>query len=191
VIDLLPEILEQCRQKEPTAFAELVIRFQEKALDLAQSITQDRHLAEDAVQQAFLIAYCRLNQLKNDNSFPGWFRQIVRTQSLKVVQKKVIDPNEFEALQKPDISPSEQFEYQELREMIRQSLLKLSEMNRQTVELFYLNEQSCSEVAKTLNIPSGTVRRRLHQARNHLQSILKDYYEIPLIETTQKNEIPF
>lgn len=190
MIDLLPTILERCRQREPSAFAELVKRFQEKALDLARSLTGDRHLAEDVVQQAFLVAYCQLNQLKNDMAFPGWFRQIVRTQSLKIVQQKNIDPKELDALQRSHFSPSEQIELQELRDMIRQSLSKLSETHRLTMELFYLDEHSCNEVAETLNVPSGTVRRRLHQARNQLRSMLKDY-EGSFAETEQKNEFPF
>ncbi|MHC4386773.1 MAG: RNA polymerase sigma factor [Planctomycetota bacterium] len=186
--DLLHEILERCRLREQSAFTELVKRFQDRSLDLARSLTEDQHLAEDVVQQAFLIAFCKLDQLKNDDAFPGWFRQIVRTQALRITRKKKANLRELRLPQESDLLPDQQIEQQELRNMIRQSLSELSKQNQQTTELFYFNEQSCGEVAKTLNIPSGTVRRRLHEARNQLRCLLKHCCEDT--DTEQENKIP-
>lgn len=176
---LLIEVLECCRKGEQAAFEEIVKRFQSKALDLAKSLIGDKHLAEDAVQSAFMTAFCRLSQLRQPEAFAGWLRQIVRTEALKVIRKNQKSRQEISEQEDNQLSPIEKIEFEELRQIVRKSLSELSRDNRQTAELFYLDEQSCAEVADTLNIPTGTVKRRLYDVRQKLQDVLGDYLEQP------------
>jgi RNA polymerase sigma-70 factor (ECF subfamily) len=179
VAKLLIEVLECCRKGEQAAFEEIVKRFQSKALDLAKSLIGDKHLAEDAVQSAFMTAFCRLSQLRQPEAFAGWLRQIVRTEALKVIRKNQKSRQEISEQEDNQLSPIEKIEFEELRQIVRKSLSELSRDNRQTAELFYLDEQSCAEVADTLNIPTGTVKRRLYDVRQKLQDVLGDYLEQP------------
>ncbi|MHC4551712.1 MAG: RNA polymerase sigma factor, partial [Planctomycetota bacterium] len=78
--ELLTDLLERCQHGDPAAYQAIVRRFQGKGLDLASSLIGDRHLAEDAVQNAFLTAFSRMDQLREPAAFAGWFRQIVRTE---------------------------------------------------------------------------------------------------------------
>jgi len=192
---LLIEVLECCRKGEQAAFEEIVKRFQSKALDLARSLIRDKHLAEDAVQSAFMTAFCRLKQLRQPEAFAGWFRQIVRTEALKVIRKNQKNYQEISEQDSNQLSPIEKIELEELRQIVRKSLAELSRDNRQTAELFYLDEQSCAEVANTLNVPAGTVKRRLYDVRQKLQDVLGDYLEQPKGKRKAKrkkdNEISF
>jgi RNA polymerase sigma factor (sigma-70 family) len=194
VAELLVEVLERCRKGEQTAFKEIVRRFQNKALDLARSLIGDKHLAEDAVQSAFLNAFCRLSQLRQAEAFPGWFRQIVRTEALKVIHKNNKSRQEIAEQDGNQLSPIEKIEQEELRQIVRKSLSELSQDNRQTAELFYLDEQSCAEIANILNIPTGTVKRRLYDVRQKLQDELQGYIEQPRAkrkaERKKKRQIP-
>jgi len=65
--------------KRLAAFGELVTRFQGMAYGYAYSILGDFHLAEDAAQDAFVMAFQKLNGLRDPKAFPGWLRRIVRT----------------------------------------------------------------------------------------------------------------
>jgi len=188
VAELLIEVLQRCRKGEQTAFEEIVKRFQNKALDLAGALIGDKHLAEDAVQSAFLNAFCRLSQLRQAEAFPGWLRQIVRTEALKIIRKN--DKSREEIVEQNDNQPSpiEEAEQEELRQIVRKSLSQLSKDNRQTTELFYLDEQSCAEIANTLNIPTGTVKRRLYDARQKLQDVLGGYLEQPRAKRKAKRK---
>ena len=98
-------------------------------------------------------------------------------EALRVAQKNKVSSEIYTHSQSNDSLPIEYLELQELREMIHRSLSKLSKTNQETAKAFYLDEKNCNEIAKTLGIPSGTVRRRLHQARNQLRSMLKGYCE--------------
>jgi RNA polymerase sigma factor (sigma-70 family) len=179
VAELLIEVLQRCRKGEQSAFEEIVKRFQNKALDLAGALIGDKHLAEDAVQSAFLTAFCRLSQLRQDEAFPGWLRQIVRTEALKVIRKNDKSREEIGEQEDNQPWPIEKMQREELGQIIRKSLAELSEINRQTAELFYLDEQSCAEIANTLNVPTGTVKRRLYDARQKLRDALEGYFEGP------------
>ena len=186
--ELLADLLERCRKGDQFAYQVVVKRFQNKALDLAKALIGDRHLAEDAIQEAFLTAFCRLNQLREPAAFVGWFRQIVRTEALRVVRKNSRNREKVVGYQSNQLSPLEKIELEELRQIIHQALSGLSESSRETAELFYLDEQSCAEVAQTLNVPNGTVKRRLHDTRQKLRDILLGYIEEPAAKRKAKRK---
>ena len=186
--ELLADLLERCRKGEQSAYQVVVKRFQGKALDLAKALIGDKHLAEDAIQEAFLTAFCRLNQLREPAAFVGWFRQIVRTEALRVVRKNSRGREKVAGYQSNPLSPLDKIELEELRQIIHQALSELSESNRQTAELFYLDEQSCAQVAHTLNVPKGTVKRRLYDTRQKLRDILLSYVEQPEAKRKKKRK---
>ena len=184
----LADLLERCRKGDQSACRIVVNRFQEKALDLAKALIGDKHLAEDAIQEAFLTAFCRLNQLREPAAFVGWFRQIVRTEALRVVRKNSRNREQILDHQSNQLSPLERAELEELRQIIHRALSGLSESSRQTAELFYLDEQSCAEVANVLNVPMGTVKRRLHDTRQKLRNMLLGYVEEPATRKVVKRK---
>ena len=186
--ELLADLLGRCRKGDQSAYQVVVKRFQNKALDLAKALIGDRHLAEDAIQEAFLTAFCRLNQLREPAAFVGWFRQIVRTEALKVVRNNSRNREKVVDYQSNQPSPLEKVELEELQQIIHQALSGLSESSRQTAELFYLDEQSCAQVAHTLNVPKGTVKRRLYDTRQKLRDILLSYVEQPEAKRKKKRK---
>ena len=173
--ETLSDLLTRCRGGDQDAYQVVIRRFQSKALDLAATLIGDRHLAEDAVQNAFWTAFTRLDQLREPDAFAGWFRQIVRTEAVRIARKK--HPNRQTEMDEPidNLSPHTIAAGQELRQLVQQAFDALPETNRQTAEMFYLDEQSCAQVAQKLSVPAGTVRRRLYDARQQLRKFLQGY----------------
>lgn len=186
--ELLADLLERCRKGDQSAYHILVRRFQAKALDLAAALVGDRHLAEDVIQEAFLTAFSRLNQLRQPEAFAGWFRQIVRNQALKTARKNDKAKEELVEHQGKQLTPAENIERQELRQIVCKALAELPKSSRETAELFYLDQQSYIEVANTLNVPKGTVKRRLHDARQQLRGMLLGYVEMPVAKRKTKRK---
>ena len=173
--ELLSELLARVRAGDASAVGVLVARFWPRAVEFASALMRDEHLAEDAVQRAFIKALGRLDDLREANAFPGWFRQIVRTETLAMIrQQRVVDPQPpRDAIEKPDRAA----EREELRQIVRSALAALPPRGRETAELFYLSELECPEVARRLDVPAGTVKRRLHDARRKLRELLSGYME--------------
>ena len=172
----LAQLLVRCRARDGAAVAVLVERFEPGARDLAQAWLRDGVLAEDAVQEAFVTALARLDQLREPDAFPGWFRQIVRTHANRLSRKRreVPLPAGAEAISHQD-SAAEALLREELHEEVRRALGALPRAGREAAQLFYLDELSCRQVAAQLEIPAGTVRRRLHDARRRLRGMLLGY----------------
>jgi len=173
------ELLEECKRGEVDSFAVIVGRFRKWAHDLAWSILRDEHLAEDAVQASFLKAYSRLVELRDLEAFPGWLRQIIRSEACGMarLRRRRLVENRL-GCSREEASPFERAEQEELCRRVRRALQTLSPVNRKTAELFYLNEQDCEQIARTLRVPPGTVRRRLHDVRRKLRDMLEEQEEV-------------
>jgi RNA polymerase sigma-70 factor (ECF subfamily) len=177
VTELLEELVARCGRGDHTAAAALVSRFRSYAMNLAVRILNDRHLAEDAVQEAFFTAFDRLDDLRTPAAFPGWLRQIVRTNAMRIGRRLESTSRACEPAEVHSPSPPQLAEREELRQVVRAALESLPARSRETAALFYLNELDHHRVADALNVPSGTVRRRLHDARRHLRDRLAGYLE--------------
>ena len=145
-------------------------------------------MVEDVVQEAFISALGRLDDLRNPEAFPGWFRQIVRTQAARIRRKRHEVPLEGGTYVAASDSPDKSAERAELRELVREALLNLPDVGRETTELFYFHEHSCSEISDMLSVPVGTVKRRLHDARKRLRGMLLGYVGDESFPVTRKKK---
>jgi RNA polymerase sigma factor (sigma-70 family) len=170
--ELLSELLAKVQAGDASAAAVLVARFQPRAVEFAAALIGDEHLAEDAVQSAFMKALARLKELREPRAFPGWFRQIVRTEALGLVRRR-------SAQSLPSVapeSPADAAAREEMCRAVRDALAALPPRGRETAELFYLGELACPEVARRLDVPAGTIKRRLHDARKKLRAMLLPFF---------------
>jgi RNA polymerase sigma factor (sigma-70 family) len=179
--ELLSELLVRCRAGEKSAVEELVRRFRPWAVDFSAALLGgDTHLAEDAVQSAFMTAFSRLNELRDPNAFAGWFRQIVRTETRRILRRRRLDAADV-ANQDPSddrASPPNHAESNERRTAVRAAIESLPRRASEAAALHYLHELEVREVARRLSIPTGTVKRRLHDAREKLRERLRN--QLPL-----------
>jgi RNA polymerase sigma factor (sigma-70 family) len=166
------ELLEAAAARDPEAVAEVVRRFSPSAQRLAQCLLRDAALAEDAVQDAFVVAFERLSDLREPECFPAWLRQIVRTAANRIDRRRRRAALPEGAEPQDDGSlPPEEAANSELRAAVRAAVARLPPAARESVELFYFHERSVAEVARWLDVPPGTVRRRLHDARARLAAL--------------------
>jgi RNA polymerase sigma factor (sigma-70 family) len=170
---MLQQLVDGVRHGDASAIRAMVEQLQGSGYGLAVALLKDTHLAEDAVQEALIEAILRIESLRDAQALPAWFRQIVRSQCNRTVRRR--GDRTCECLPECEAagpSPAAQAAQAELRQRVRGALAELSSPNRRTAELFYLDGFSLSEVATTLDIPLGTVKRRLHDARRRLRNIL-------------------
>ena len=174
----LAELLGRCEARDDKALALLVRRFQPQSLELARALLEDRDLAEDVVQETFITALERLPELRQPDAFPSWLRQIVRTHVNRINRKRREVPlSESVEHTSKGASLCQRREREEIQRRGRQAISVLPESGRRTSELFYLDELSCTEVANVLQVPVGTVKRRLHDSRKRLRAMLLGYVD--------------
>ncbi len=149
-----------------------MLRFQDMAAGYAYSILGDFHLAEDAAQEAFLIAYRKLEDLRSPEAFPGWFKAIVWsccTQFARQKRPEMVPIEDVHDVPSGSPSPLDELEAQEMRVQIQNAVDALPETERAVTTMFYMGAHSHQEIAAFLQVSPDTVNNRLRSARKRLE----------------------
>ena len=165
--------VESAQQGESAAIAELYRRYWRAARATAYGVTGDLGLAEDATSEALYTALGSLQDLRDSQRFGPWLHTIVVRIAgrLKTAQSKETVA-ELQTL--PDvqsIEPCVNLEQRELVALIHEAVGNLSEILREAISLFYFEGYTVEQAACFLDIPAGTLKRRLHDGRHRLHDI--------------------
>jgi RNA polymerase sigma-70 factor (ECF subfamily) len=154
------------RDGDRDAFALLVRPHLVPALGAARIITGSESDGADAVQDALLLAWQRLPQLREPALFPAWFRQIVVRAATKVARRRrpiaELDLTESGSVDELD-------QALDLR-TLRRAIARLEVDDRVLLTLREFWDLSVAETARMLAIPEGTVKSKLHHAIRRLRA---------------------
>lgn len=139
--------------------------------------------AKEIVQKAFVKAWERLPDLQEDAAFAGWIRRIavnlVRDlwRSRKP-EDEIVDDDEEGALEDDAPDPSEIVDGAIEAARLREAVSRLPLAFREAIVLHYLDGNPVDEVARTLEVPRGTILSRLSRGRSRLRMELAPYREV-------------
>jgi RNA polymerase sigma factor (sigma-70 family) len=177
-----------CRTCGAEAFTPLVRRYQHAAYATALSYVRNAQDAQDIVQDAFIAAYCKLEQLRDPAKFGSWFFRIVNSRCTDLIRSRKQVDEHVQRLEKSEIGLAQRahtaFAEQALLQEVWDSIDRLPEQYRQVVLLHYLSGLSYEEIAAFLEVPKSTVVGRLQQSRKRLRQTLSET-ALEKIEKTQ------
>ena len=154
------------------AFAEIVTMFRDMARSVATARLGDAALAEDAVQEAFLAAFIKLPLLRDPEAFPGWFRTILlrHCDRIRARHERALPALDEDAAAwaRDDTDPCRMYARRLDRLMVRRILDSLPGVAREACIQRYVHGRPYEDIAGLLNIPQGTVKRRLHDAKQRI-----------------------
>lgn len=178
----IAELVREAQLGDRAAQSALYERYRESALALAYRKLGNWDEAEELVQDVFIHAFDRLEQLRVPEAFGGWLRQIVRRMAInRLTRRRVAISMESEALEAAHTSsdtPLDDVLDGERCEQVRSGLDRLGDIDRQTLEAFYIGGQSLIEMAEQFEAPIGTIKRRLHVARKRLAREMESFQAI-------------
>ena len=176
------------------AFGELVSRFQDMAFGCAFAVLGDAYLAQDIAQEAFVVAWQKLDQLREPAAFPGWFKRIVLTQCNRLTRcnRLSIVPLEAGANSAAgDPGPHDFAERRELLTKVLQAINALPENERLATTLFYVNGYTQADIGEFLEVPVSTVNKRLYSARQRLKDSVVQLFKSDLHDQRPSRDISF
>lgn len=162
------------------AFGELVIRFQDMAFACAFAVLRDAYLAQDTAQEAFVVAWQKLAQLREPAAFPGWFKRIVVTQCTRLTRCKRLQFLPLDAggdKSTDDPGPHVSAERRDLVTKVLQAINALPENERLVTTLFYVDGYTQSDIGEFLELPVTTVNKRLYSARQRLKGSVVELFK--------------
>ncbi len=154
---------------DANSFTELCRHYYPAMVAIAHSILGDRHLAEDAAQQAFAKAAVKLPQLKKESRFAGWLAVICRNIAKDMARRTenlhtTDDFSMIEAKSGDDDSTAE---------TVREAISKLSASARELIFLRYYDGMSYEQISAVLGISEQAINGRLRRAKRKMADYLR------------------
>ena len=180
------EVIAEVLDGNTEAYGELVRRYYGVVFGICYHMVKNPDDAEDLAQEAFIVAFQKLSQLKDHSRFPGWLRRIAINLCSRWIERKkreLSSLNEFSERLQADLRGTERGE--ELQRALIKALDRLPEIYRVALTLFYSDGLDYAEIAKFLEVPPSTVRGRLYKARKMLKEEV-----LRMVERSLKGQKP-
>jgi len=165
------------RDGDLEALGELYERYKAQVYRTALAITHDERVAEDILQEAFLRVYTYADGIDETVSLGPWLYRVTVNLAYSWTNRVKRWLRYLEDLFDHRASPSQwcpeaTAEEQERLQSLLQAIDALPSRHRVVVVLYYLEGLSLGEIAYVLGIPEGTVKSRLHYARESLRKVI-------------------
>ena len=167
------DLIEQAQRGDQEAFTDLVRPRIDRLYAIAQRIVRDVDRAEDALQDALVIAWRDLRGLRDPARFDAWVhRLVVRTCITAAVRDRQAAANLF--LLPPDLPGLDDALLSVAdRDQLERGFRRLDPEQRALLVLRHYAGLETAEIAETLGIPHGTARSRLHHAHRAMRAALE------------------
>lgn len=152
----------QAQSGSREALNELFKSMQEPLYRYVLSVVNEKHLAEDILQEVFIRIYRKLRWLREPHAFRAWSYQIATREAFRYLKRERLWTDQVRDEGVLNVVPAGEPVYSpELVKRLPELVGDLSPASRAVIVLYYLHEMSLVETAAVLDIPVGTVKSRL------------------------------
>jgi len=180
-VNEIGSLVERAQGGDRIAYGELVQRFEPTVYAVALSRVRNPDEARELTQEVFLHGMKKLNQLREPAAFPGWLRQITVRMAINRLTRRGpvqdVESEVLEAAQANTSMPIDDLIRNEQAADLYRGLEHLKPLDRETLTAFYLRSRSLKQMSREFETPIGTIKRRLHVARNRLKKVLETLAE--------------
>lgn len=180
------KLIESLKRADTRAYRELYDDYVEKIGGIARSYLGIDDV-EDVVQEVFIKVYKNIKKFRGDSSLSTWIYRITVNVCKDMLGKKhrrkeVLtsfgeeEDDEKNKIKEPvdDLQPSDELMRDLSAEEILKAIDSLSKEDRLLINLREIEEMSYEQIAEIMDKPVGTVKSRLHYARERLKGILEE-----------------
>ncbi len=182
------EVVRRVQAGDVAAFDQLIRKYRERLFGVVYNLTSNREDTADLVQDAFIKAFQSINRFQGQSAFFTWLYKIAVNTALSHLRRNKLrtffslekiqedDPSSKILADLTDHAGADRDAYlRELQEKLNEALQKLSIKHRTVITLFEIDGLSHAEIAEIMECSEGTVRSRLHYAKQFLQGELSKY----------------
>ncbi len=176
------ECVRRVQRGDTDTFEILVRRHQKAIFNLVYRLLGDYDEAAEVAQEVFLSAFKSIHQFRGEANFATWLYRIglnhasTRRKSLNNTHRRHI-PLDGTEVAAGAVDPARNVEQKEIQRRVQEALNSLDPEDARIILLRDLQDVPYEAVAEILDIPVGTVKSRLHRARQALKSRLAPYFQ--------------
>jgi RNA polymerase sigma factor (sigma-70 family) len=170
----LDQLIHKCKKNDTKAQSDIYKLFSGKLFALCLKYSRNHVEAEDNLQDAFVTIFEKISQYEFKGSFEGWLKRIVINTSLQRYRTKGV----FNIVNENDIEDAVIIieENNDINiDFLLQSIQELPDRYRLVFNLYVLDGYSHKEIAKMLDISTGTTKSNLARARMILKDKVENY----------------
>lgn len=172
----LKKTIRALRKGNQLAGFQLYQAFSKSAYNSILRLVQDEEQAKDLLQETFIHAFQKIDELNDAQAFGGWLKRIAINQALGQLRRKA--SLEFPIEEGFEIASEEEMEIPELEfELIAKAINALPAGCRTVFQLYYLEEYSHKDISEELQMSVSNSKTQLRYAKQLLQNQLKSPYE--------------
>jgi len=180
------QLVARARAGDERAFRALLEKYERAVFSICLRMVRNREEATDLAQESFVKVFASLDRYNPEYAFSSWLFKITSNLCIDYLRKRRIttlamdEPIEGEKgeftrqYEAPDPTPEETFARNEKMRKLEAGIAALPEHYRIMLVLRHQEDLSYEEIAESLSIPLGTVKARIHRAREMLKAILED-----------------
>jgi RNA polymerase sigma-70 factor (ECF subfamily) len=161
-------LVEQAIRGDGESFTELCRRYYGPLVAIGHAILGDRHLAEDAAQEAFAKAAVNLPKLRKTDQFGSWLAAICRNEARDLCRIRQQSRSQEQVAQEEASTPAD-----DVGEAVRIALKELPEEGREVVFLRFYDGLSYEQISAVLGISEQAINGRLRRAKRKLAALLQ------------------
>lgn len=168
-----PDLIDRAKRGDKEAFTTLVLQLGDRLYSVAYRILRDAGRAEDAVQQTFLIAWRELPSLRDESRLEAWlYRLLVNSCYAEIRHTRRWQPGlRLVSLEVPSEDDAQLSVAN--RDELERAFRRLSGEQRAVLVLHHFVGLSGAEIGTALGLSPGTVRSRLHYARQLMRAAIE------------------
>jgi RNA polymerase sigma-70 factor (ECF subfamily) len=175
-VDKHYNLVVECKQGSKKACYELYRLYSKAMLNVALRIVGNIGEAEDVLQEAFLDAFNKVKDFRQDTTFGLWLKQIVVNRSINLLRKRRLELVELEGDHLENIPEEENEDEDDIQyqvAMVKEGMKELPDGYRVVLSLYLLEGYDHEEISQILNISENTSRTQFLRAKRKLMEILK------------------
>ena len=174
------------RNGNEASFEELYKLYYQKIFALARMTVKNEADAEDILQQTFISAWQNIGKLADVEAFNTWLQRICLNYCYSLLRKRRSEFSAFEETMTDDqesedaelasdmMLPDVYAEKADLKERLGRIIDELSDVQRQTLTLYYFSGLSVEEISRVMEVSEGTVKSRLFLARKAIRTEIEE-----------------
>lgn len=184
------QLIARARSGDERAYRTLLQKYERAVFSICMRMVRDRETAADLAQESFIKTFSMLDRYNPAYAFSSWLFKITSNLCIDHLRRRRIetyamdDPIDSEKgeihrqYESPEPDPHEVFVRREKMNQLEEAISGLPEHYRIMLILRHQENLSYEEIADTLDIPLGTVKARIHRAREMLKVNLrgKDFF---------------
>ena len=190
-------LIRRLKQRDEAAFKEMVREYQDMVFNLTFRMLGNREEAEDLAQEVFITVFKSIDRFREESKFSTWlyrvtanhcknrFKYLARRQFHKGKPFDEISERETAgqgggpavSLQAQIHRPDEVLAGLQLEDAVQRGIAALPEEQRLLMVLRDIQGLSYQEISKITELPTGTVKSRLHRARMALKDRIKPHLD--------------